>query len=123
MDTIFIRDLAIDTVIGIFDWERKVRQTLIFDLEMDFDIRKAAVSDDIADTLDYKAVSQRLIDYVGDADFLLVEALIENMARLIVEEFGVSRVKISLNKKGALRGAKDVGIIIERSAEDYAPNH
>lgn len=119
MDIIFLRDLRIDTTIGIFDWERKIRQTLIFDLEMAFDIRKAAASDDIADTLDYKTVAQRLMTFVGESEYLLVETLIERVAEIIVLEFGVSWVKVTLNKKGALRGARDVGIIIERTRDDF----
>jgi len=114
MDIVFLRDLRIDTVIGIYAWERRTRQTLIFDLEMSADIARAAATDDIGDTLNYKAVAKRLIQFVGDSDFQLVETLAERCAQIIREEFGVRWVRLTLNKKGAVRGATDVGVIIER---------
>lgn len=114
MDIVFLRDLRIDTVIGIYDWERRTRQTLIFDLEMSADIARAAASDDIEDTLNYKAVAKRLIRFVGESEFQLVETLAERCAGIIREEFGVRWVRLTLNKKGAVRGATDVGVIIER---------
>ena len=117
MDIIFLRDLRIDTVIGIYDWERRIRQTVVIDLEMATDIRKAAASDSITDTLDYKAVAKRLIQFVGDAQFQLVETLAERVAEVVLGEFGVPWVKVTLNKQGAVRGARDVGIIIERGAK------
>ena len=114
MDIVFLRDLRIDAVIGIYGWERRTRQTLIFDLEMSADIARAAATDDIADTLNYKAVAKRLIQFVGASDFQLVETLAERCAQIIREEFGVRWVRLTLNKKGAVRGARDVGVIIER---------
>lgn len=114
MDIVFLRDLRIDTVIGIYGWERRVRQTLVFDLEMSADVARAAVSDDIVDTLNYKAVAKRLTEFVGQSEFLLVETLAERCAALVREEFGVRWVRLTLNKKGAVRGATDVGVIIER---------
>jgi dihydroneopterin aldolase len=114
MDIVFLRDLRIDTVIGIYGWERRVRQTLVFDLEMSADVARAAASDDIADTLNYKAVSQRVIQFVGDSEFELVETLAERCAEMIREEFGVRWVRLTLNKQGAVRGARDVGVVIER---------
>ncbi len=114
MDIIYLRELKIETVIGVYDWEREIKQTLIFDLEMGFDIRKAAASDDLADTLNYKAVAKRLIDYVEGTEFQLVESLAERCAEIIRTEFDVSWVRLSLNKKGAVRGATDVGVVIER---------
>jgi len=114
MDTIFINDLSIDTVVGIYDWERRIRQTIILDVEMGTDIRKAAASDNIEDTLNYKAVCKRLTEFVRASEYQLVETLLEECARLIMEEFSVPWVRIKLNKAGALRGAHDVGIIIER---------
>jgi 7,8-dihydroneopterin aldolase/epimerase/oxygenase len=114
MDIVFIEDLRIDAVIGIYDWERRVRQTLAFDIEMAFDNTVPAASDDIAHTLDYKAVSKRLIDYVGSSGFGLVETLAERCAALIREEFGVSWVRLKLAKPGAVRGARSVGVCIER---------
>jgi len=114
MDIVYLRDLRIDTVIGIYGWERRTRQTIIFDLEMSADVARAAASDDIADTLNYKSVAKRLIQFVGESDFQLVETLAEHCARIIREEYGVRWVRLTLNKKGAVRGATDVGVIIER---------
>jgi len=114
MDIVFIEDLRIDTVIGIYDWERRIRQTVAFDLEMAFDNTRPAASDDIADTLDYKAVSKRLIAYVEAAEFQLVETLAERCAAIVREEFGVAWVRLKLSKPGAVRGARAVGVCIER---------
>lgn len=119
MDTIFLSDLRIETVIGIFDWERKMRQTVSLDLEMAADIRKAAAEDSIDATLDYKAVAKRLIGFVESSDFGLVETLAEAIARIVIEEYEVPWVKVTLHKPGAIRGARDVGVIIERSGDDY----
>ena len=118
MDIIFLNNLKIDTVIGIFDWERRIKQTVVIDLEMGADIRKAAASDHIDDTLNYKAVAKRLIQFVGDAQYQLVETLAEKIAEIILTEFDVPWVKVVLNKQGAVRGARDVGIIIERGSKD-----
>ena len=114
MDIIFLRDLRIDTIIGIYDWERSTRQTVSLDLEMATDIRKAAASDHIDDTLNYKAVAKRLIAFVSESEFQLVETLAERICDLVLEEFQVPWVRLTLNKGGAVRGAKGVGIIIER---------
>ena len=114
MDIIFLGGLEIDTLIGIYDWERKIRQKIILDIEMGFDIQKAAASDDIAHTLDYKAVSDRVVYFVEHSDFYLVEKLIEEIARILLSEFAIPWVKVTLNKKGAISRARDVGIIIER---------
>jgi dihydroneopterin aldolase len=118
MDIIFISDLRIDTLIGIYDWERKVRQTVSLDLEMAADIRKAAATDSIEDTLDYKAVAKRLIAFVSDSEYQLVETLAEKIAEIVIEEFDVSWVRLKLHKPGALRGSRDVGILIERGNRD-----
>ena len=114
MDKVFIEALEIDALIGIYDWERKIRQTLSFDIEMGFDNRLPAASDNIADTLNYKAVSKRLIEFVGQSDYGLVETLAERCAQLLLDEFGVRHVRLKLSKPGAVRGAKAVGVIIER---------
>ena len=116
MDKVFIEGLEIDALIGIYDWERRIRQTLSFDLEMGFDNRVPAASDDIADTLNYKAVSKRVIEYVSQSDFGLVETLAERVAAIVIEEFGVARVRLKLSKPGAVRGARAVGVVIERTA-------
>jgi dihydroneopterin aldolase len=117
MDIIFLGGLEIETIIGIYDWERVTKQTVILDIEMAFDIQKAAQTDDIQYTLDYKTVSHRIISFVEASQFLLVEKLISEIADIIRNEFNVPWVKITLNKKGAIRGASDVGIIIERGAK------
>ncbi len=114
MDIIFIRDLRIDTVIGIYDWERAIKQTLSFDLEMATDIARSAVSDNIDDTLNYKAVAKRVIAFVEKSEFLLVETLAERVAELIMQGFDVPWIRLTLNKGGAVSGAQGVGVIIER---------
>ena len=114
MDKVFIEALEIECVIGIYDWERKIKQPIVLDIEMGFDNRKPAASDDIADTLDYKAVSKRLIQFVSESDFGLVETLAERCCTIILDEFGVEQVKLKLSKVGAVRGAKAVGVILER---------
>lgn len=114
MDIVFIEDLRIDAVIGIYDWERRVRQTLSFDIEMAFDNTKPAATDDIADTLNYKDVSKRLIEYVEASSFGLVETLAERCAAIIREEFAVAWVRLKLSKPGAVRGSRAVGVRIER---------
>ena len=115
MDKVFIEALEIETVIGIYDWERKIRQPLVFDIAMGFDNRIPAASDAIADTLDYKAVSKRLIAFVSASDFGLVETLAERCAELILAEFPVAKLRLKLSKPGAVRGAKAVGVVIKRS--------
>lgn len=116
MDIVFINDLRIDTIIGIYDWERQVRQTVSFDLEMAHDIRQAAATDDIQYALNYKAVSKRLITMVEGSCFLLVETLAEEAARMIMTEFHVPWLRLTLYKPGALRGAGSVGVRIERGS-------
>ncbi len=118
MDIVYIRDLKIETVIGVNDWEREVRQTVSLDLEMATDIRVAAETDDIADTIDYKAVAKRLIDFVEGTDFQLVESIAERVSDIIREEFGVSWVRLRVSKPGAVTGAQDVGVVIERGERD-----
>jgi dihydroneopterin aldolase len=114
MDKIFLEELKIDTIIGIWDWERKIRQTVIIDLEMSADIAKAAATDDVADTLNYKSVAKRIRQFVGDSSFQLVETLAERIAAIIRDEFGVAWVRVKVHKPGAIRGSKDVGIEIVR---------
>ena len=114
MDIVYIRDLKVATVIGIFDWERRIRQTVSLDMEMATDIRGAAASDQINDTLDYKAVGKRLISFIEASDFQLVETLAERVAEIVLKEFSVPWLRLRVSKPGALRGSQDVGIIIER---------
>ena len=114
MDTIFIRELTIETVIGIYDWEREIKQPVVFDLEMACDVARAAATDSVDDALNYKAVCKRVIAFVEGSEFQLVETLAERVAGLIVDEFEVPWLRVQVNKRGALRGAKDVGVNIER---------
>jgi dihydroneopterin aldolase len=114
MDIVFLHEMKVDTVIGIWEWERKIRQTVVIDLEMAADIRKAAASDSIDDALNYKSVAKRLQQFVADSEFQLVETLAEKIAAIVMDEFGVSWVRVKLNKPGAIRGARDVGVLIER---------
>jgi dihydroneopterin aldolase len=116
MDRVFIRELRIETVIGIYDWERKIRQPVILDLEMATDVRRAAETDHIDQALNYKAVAKRLIAFVEGSEFQLVETLAERCATIVLDEFQVPWVRLSVNKIGALRGARDVGVVIERGS-------
>ena len=104
-----------DTVIGVYDWERRIRQPVVVDLEMGADVARAAACDEIAGTLDYKAVSKRIQQFVGESSFLLVETLAERIAALVLDEFPVPWVRVKLDKTGALRNARGVGVVIERA--------
>ena len=116
MDIVYIEGLEIETIIGIYDWERTTRQVVCLDLEMACDIGKAAASEDIEQALNYKSVSKRLIQFVGESEFLLVETLAERVAEIVMTEFAVPWLRLKLGKPGAITGAKEVGVIIERGA-------
>jgi len=118
MDKIFIRDLRIKTVIGIYEWERRIRQTIALDLEFSADIRKAARSDSIEDTVSYKDIAKRIIQFVEESEFQLIETLSERIAEIVLSEFALQWVKVTVSKPGAVRGAREVGVIIERRRED-----
>jgi dihydroneopterin aldolase len=118
LDKIFIHALKTETIVGIFDWERQVKQTVLIDIEFSTDIRKAALSDSIDDTLNYKAVAKRVLAFVEASSFHLVETLAEHVAMLILQEFGVAWVGIALSKPGAIRGSRDVGVMLERHVSD-----
>jgi len=118
LDKIFIHALKTETIVGIFDWERQVKQTILIDIEFSADIRKAALSDSIDDTLNYKAVAKRVLGFVEGSSFHLVETLAEHIAMLILQDFGVAWVRISLSKPGAIRGSRDVGVMLERQTQD-----
>ncbi len=117
MDIIFLRGLQIETIVGIFDWERVNRRIVVLDLEMAIDNRKAAASDAIEDALDYSKVSKRIVSFVEESSFFLVETLAERICEIIRVEFDVPWVRLTLNKKGAVQGASDVGVIIERGTK------
>ncbi len=115
MDIVFIQGLKIDTVIGIYDWEREIRQDIVFDIEMSSNNGAAANTDNIDQAVNYHAVCDRLCDYVRGSEFQLVETLAEEVCRIIINEFGVKWVKLKLNKGEAVTGAVGVGVIIERT--------
>ena len=117
MDIVYIRELEIDAIIGIYDWERETKQIVSIDLEMGCDNTKAAASEDIADALDYKSVAKRLISFVEGSEFLLVETLAERIAAIVLDEFSVPWLRLRLGKPGAVTGSKDVGVIIERGSK------
>ena len=118
MDKIFIHALKTEAIVGIFDWERQVKQTVLIDIEFSADIRKAALSDSIDDTLNYKGVAKRVLAFVEASRFHLVETLAEHIAMLILEDFGVASVRVALSKPGAIRSSRDVGVMLERTLAD-----
>jgi dihydroneopterin aldolase len=113
-DIIYIKDLRVQTIIGIFDWERKTKQEVSIDMEFPFDCKKAAASDSIDDALDYKVITKAVIKFVEESSFQLQETLAEGIAALIKDNFDVESLKLRISKPGALRGAKDVGLVIYR---------
>ena len=117
-DRIFLRGLAVECIIGFIEWERRVKQTVVVDLELPVDCRRAATNDDVADTVDYKRVAKRVQAYIEASEFKLVETLAHRLALLLLEEFAVEWVRVSLNKPGAIRNSRDVGVVIERSRTD-----
>jgi dihydroneopterin aldolase len=117
VDRIFITALTAETVIGIYDWEREVKQRLEIDLEIWMDLRAAASSDAIEDTLNYKSVAKRVLAFVEASRYRLVEALAGEIARIVLEEFRVARVRVTVHKPGAIRHSRDVGVIVERGAD------
>ena len=118
MDIIYINDLRIETIIGIYGWERKTKQTVILDIEMGTDIRKASTTENVEDTLNYKLVAERLFEFVGGSEFELVETLAERISDILLNEFDVPWLRLKLNKQGALKGVRDVGVIIERGQKE-----
>src|SRR5688572_30786114 len=119
-DRIFLRGLAVECIIGFIEWERRIKQTVVIDLELPVDCRHASLTDEVEDTLDYKKVAKRVIAFVEASQFKLVETLAQRTAVLILEEFRVEWVRISINKPGAIRGSRDVGVTIERSRAGLA---
>jgi 7,8-dihydroneopterin aldolase/epimerase/oxygenase len=119
-DTIFLRGLEVECIIGFIEWERRVRQTVVIDLELPVDCRAASRVDEVHATLDYKKVAKRVIAFVAGSEFKLVETLAHRIALTILAEFGVEWVRVSVNKPGAIRGSRDVGVAIERSRADLA---
>lgn len=120
-DRIFLRGLTAECIIGFIDWERRVKQTVVIDIELPVDCRRAAASDDVADTVDYKKVAKRVLAYIEASEFKLVETLAHRLCLLLLEEFGLEWVRISLNKPGAIRNSRDVGVVVERRRADLTP--
>lgn len=117
-DRIFLRGLSVQCIIGFIDWERRIPQTLVFDLEIPCDCKRAAASDNVEDTVDYKRIAKRILGWVPTTRFLLVETLAHHLALLLVSEFNLEWIRLSLNKPGAIRDSRDVGVQIERSRAD-----
>jgi dihydroneopterin aldolase len=117
-DIIFLHGLTVECTIGFIDWERLVKQTVVLDLELPVDCRNAALRDEVEDTLDYKKVAKRVIAFVEASQFKLVETLAHRLALLVLEEFGIAWIRLSVNKPGAIRGSRDVGVSIERTRAD-----
>ncbi|EEB79560.1 dihydroneopterin aldolase [marine gamma proteobacterium HTCC2148] len=116
MDTVYIEGLKTDAVIGVYDWERSIRQTLVLDLELASDNRAAAATDGIADAMDYDAISKRILAYVQASEFELIETLAERVAAIVLSEFNIPWLRLKLSKPGAVAEANDVGVIIERGS-------
>jgi len=117
-DKIFLRGLEVECIIGFIDWERRIKQKVLIDFELPVDCTRAAVDDDVADTLDYKSVSKRIIAFVEASEFKLVETMAERLATLVIAEFDVAWIRLRINKPGAIRGSRDVGVAIERHRAD-----
>jgi dihydroneopterin aldolase len=117
-DIIFLRGLEVECIIGFIDWERRVKQTVVIDLELPVDCRAASVRDEVDDTLDYKKVAKRVIAFIEASEFKLVETAAHRLALTLLEEFGIEWVRLSINKPGAIRGSRDVGVSIERNRTD-----
>jgi dihydroneopterin aldolase len=119
-DRIFLHGLTVECIIGFIEWERRIKQTIVLDVEMPVDCARAAQTDNVAETLDYKKVAKRLIAFVSTSEFKLVETLAHRTALLILEEFGVDWVRLSINKPGAIRGSKDVGVAVLRTRAELS---
>jgi dihydroneopterin aldolase len=121
MDRIFLTELKAEAIIGYYDWERQVRQTLLVDLEFATDVAAAAQHDEVSRTLNYKNIAKRTLQFVGESRFHLLETLAERLAALLIQEFDLPWLKVTLHKPGAIRNSRDVGIVIERTRERYRP--
>jgi dihydroneopterin aldolase len=117
-DIIFLRGLEVECIIGFIDWERRVKQTVVIDIELPVDCHAASLRDEVEDTLDYKKVAKRVIAFIEASEFKLVETLANRLALTLLEEFGIEWVRLSINKPGAIRGSRDVGVSIERARAD-----
>lgn len=118
MDLLFLRELKVEAIIGIYDWERQIKQPLLIDLDMAADVARAAATDRVEDTVNYKDIAKRLIAFVEESQFQLVETLAERIADIVLNEYDVRWVRVTLHKPGAIRGSRDVGVQIERGQRD-----
>ncbi|WEF28756.1 bifunctional dihydroneopterin aldolase/7,8-dihydroneopterin epimerase [Klebsiella aerogenes] len=116
MDIVFIEQLSVITTIGVYDWEQTIEQKLVFDIEMAWDNRKAAASDDVSDCLSYADISELVINHVEGGRFALVERVAEEIADLLLQKFHSPWVRIKVSKPGAVARAANVGVIIERGS-------
>lgn len=114
MDIVYISELTVATQIGVFEWEKRIKQKLVLDLELATDVVRAAASDDIADAINYKAVADRVTELLEAGAFQLIETVAERVAQLVLQEFGAAWVKVKVAKPRILRNAREVGIVIER---------
>ncbi|MXZ81344.1 MAG: dihydroneopterin aldolase [Gammaproteobacteria bacterium] len=117
MDVIYLHGLKVDCVIGCWEWEKRIRQNIVIDLDMGFDGSGAAASDSLEDTLSYKDVAKRVRSFVAESRFQLLEKLAEEIAAIVLGEFPATWCRVRLNKFGAVTGARDVGIVIERGVK------
>jgi dihydroneopterin aldolase len=118
-DKIFLQALEVECIIGIFDWERKTPQKILIDLEFPANIRRAAKTDHIKDTIDYKSIAKRILAYVSKSSFQLIETLAEKLAELLLTEFRLRSVTLRISKPGAVRGSQNVGVEITRKGTGY----
>ncbi len=118
MDIVFLQQLQLEAVIGVYDWEREIRQPLTMDLELAANVKAAASTDRIQDALDYHAIAKRITSYVAGSEFQLVETLAEQCAALLMQEFGVTWLRLTLHKPDAIKQAASVGVIIERGSKN-----
>jgi len=118
MDIVFISDLRVEAIIGIYDWERTTPQTIAIDLQMATDIRQAAATEQIQHALNYKEISERLESFIANSQFQLVETLAEKLCEILLNEYAIPWVRLTLHKPQALADSTDVGVIIERGSKD-----
>ncbi|MGK2889896.1 MAG: bifunctional dihydroneopterin aldolase/7,8-dihydroneopterin epimerase [Candidatus Malihini olakiniferum] len=116
MDIVFIEELTVIAIIGVYDWEQTISQKLVLDIEMGWDNCKAAVSDDVRDCLSYADVSEAVIAHVSSQPFALVERVAEEVAQLLIQRFAIPWLRIKVSKPGAVAQARQVGVVIERGA-------
>ncbi len=118
-DKIYVEDLRVKATIGIFDWEKKIKQEVSISYEIPHDNKKAAAIDAIEATTDYKSITKAIIAFVENNKFELVETFAERIAEMVIKDFNIAEIRLRVSKPGALRYSKDVGVIIERNKSSY----